>query len=146
MTGDLRTPSHKLAGAEVTLEGTPIAISYASPWQINIWLPAQLPAVAQPTLAVDVAGQKSQIRLSVSETTPGIFVVTPVQGAIAVWATGLGSAPGEVTAQVNGSTATVLFSGAAPEWPWLYQVNIATEATSGRVDLTIGGKTATAEF
>jgi uncharacterized protein (TIGR03437 family) len=139
MAGDVRTASHRLAGTRVRLDGRTLPIVYASPGQINVLTPASI-ATGTSELYVEAAGsQPSGVTVAVRDTTPGIFVATSSASTATVWATGLGAvqrrgdldwtiATPRVT--VNGAEARVLFSGLAPGWPGLYQVNVELPASA----------------
>lgn len=129
-----------LAGSMVAVNGSPAPLLYASPGQIN----AQLPFDLAPGMAdVTVAGSAPE-RIRVLAVSPGIFAITGDRrpgGIISIYATGLGAvtpavpagaaAPavplsGTVVAPVvtiSGARAEVRFSGLAPGFAGLYQVD-----------------------
>ena len=135
---DPRSPVSKLVGARLLLGGAPLDLIYASPGQINAYLRPDIPVTAKSTtLEVQVADESTVFDVEVAERTPGIFVVTAHDGYVTAWATGLGPVErrGELdwttiqpTALVNESEAAVLYSGLAPGWPGLYQVNVEEPA------------------
>ena len=120
--------------ARVTVNGAPVTVFYASATQINFYLPpetalgtatvaAQLPGGAAPAIDVPIVAEQ-----------PGIFAVVPRTGYVEIYATGLGatqpSGPLSVTTQTpviffGQIPATPLFSGLAPGFVGLYQVNVA---------------------
>jgi uncharacterized protein (TIGR03437 family) len=125
------------------LRGTPV---YVSDRQINFLVPENLaPGDAEVTVTTvepAIAGSTNTVRVPVRLVDPGIFGIliagtaispqtTPVaQGRIIeVYATGLGAVRdgrtvNSVEANVGGIAAEVLFSGLAPGFPGLYQVNM----------------------
>lgn len=137
-------PPHKLAGAVVRLNGTSIPLLYASPRQIN----ALAPLTLEGSTCNDASGQCVQLQLdtpgstaatvSLSERTPGIFVTTDNRdGTATIWATGLGAVRPSGNfletvwrprVEINGAGAPVLFSGFAPGWIGLYQINVRIPA------------------
>ena len=140
MAADIRTASHRLAGTRVSMNGSTIPVIYASPGQINVLAPLDLqPRVCsgQPCVEITVDVPRSDpiiVNATVAPATPGIFTTT-IQGTTAVlWATGLGTVRpagglqetiARPAVSVNGHEATVFFSGLAPGWPGLYQVNVS---------------------
>jgi hypothetical protein len=130
----------KLAGTTVTINGAPIPLLYVSPNQINAQIPFEL---APGTAQVSVAGSSPE-PVRIQPTAPGIFAILgqPLPGAsISIFCTGLGAvrptvpsgaaAPAdplsrtvvEPVVTVNGAPATVRFSGLAPGFAGLYQVD-----------------------
>src|SRR5262249_7381632 len=71
--------------------------------------------------------------VSDADATPGIFTLTMAREWITFWATGLGPVqpPGDLqttsirpSVTIGGAPAAVTFSGLAPGWVGLYQVNV----------------------
>ena len=144
----------KLAGTIVTMNGTPVPLLYASPGQIN----AQLPFEAQGTVEVSVAGSARE-RVRVEAAAPGIFAVTGDRrpgGAVSIYATGLGAVAPRVTSgaaapvsplsrtvaepvvTIGGTRAAVRFSGLAPGFAGLYQVDaVVPPGLAGAVDVVL---------
>jgi uncharacterized protein (TIGR03437 family) len=124
-------PTRKLAGAVVLVNGAPAPIFYASPRQINALAPMNLPG---PRVEVDVVAPgvpAAAVRVSVEDRTPGVFATTTnADGTATIWATGLGAVRSagdtlwQPRVEINGTNAPVLFSGLAPGWMGLYQVNV----------------------
>ncbi|OYW12100.1 MAG: hypothetical protein B7X34_02235, partial [Acidobacteriia bacterium 12-62-4] len=78
--------------------------------------------------------EKATAQVAGADATPGIFAVTATREWAILWTTGLGavepSGEFQVTrlqpvVTVNGAGAAVLYSGLAPGWLGLYQVNVA---------------------
>jgi uncharacterized protein (TIGR03437 family) len=140
MAADIRTASHRLAGTRVSMNGSTVPVIYASPGQINALAPLDLQprdCSGRPCMEVTVDVPRSNpliVNATFAPMTPGIFTTT-VQGTTAVlWATGLGTVRpsgglqetiARPAVSVNGREATVFFSGLAPGWPGLYQVNVS---------------------
>ncbi len=152
----------KLAGSTVTVNGAAIPPLYVSPGQINAQLPFEATAGATANLVVsgvDRPGAAEPLRV---EAAPGIFAITRSGNTILIYATGLGpvtpaiatgaAAPvgplsntaTEPVVMVGGMRATVGFSGLAPGFAGLYQVNAAIPAGlaagPAAVVLEIGGR------
>ncbi|MBS1858168.1 MAG: hypothetical protein JST11_22545 [Acidobacteria bacterium] len=141
------------AATSLDLDGTPMRVLFATPFQIN----AEVPAGTAPgthTLRVQSAYGSAQQQVTVSALAPGIFLVgNPPLGAMTntsyaligpsnplprgqtliVFATGLGAVQASgglmttampVTAVVNGAELAVQYAGLAPGYPGLYQVNV----------------------
>jgi uncharacterized protein len=120
VAADVRNAPRRLAGTRVLINGEPAQIAYASPGQINLLAP---PNLANAEVAVEAAGSpRRTAQAAVARSTPGIFVATLDNGHATLWATGLGGAQARVT--VNGTAANITYSGPAPGWPGLDQVNL----------------------
>jgi len=128
----------KLAGTMVRVNGAPIPLVYVSPSQINAQLPFDLRPADAATLS---AGGSAPEPLRLESVSPGIFAVVARPGTASIFATGLGpvappvatgaAAPisplartmAEPTVTIGGRTARVRFSGLAPLFAGLYQVD-----------------------
>ncbi len=140
-----RTPGNKLAGTVVKVNGASVPLSYASPSQINAYLPLEAkPRSCAGTMfacngdkfEVTIAtggGATSQVVLSAAGATPGVFTTTIQDGYLTIWANGLGPVDSSGGFQVTRTTPVVtigtipshiLFSGLAPGWLGLYQINV----------------------
>ncbi len=134
-------PPPKLAGAVVEMNGAPVPILYASPGQINAVAPFAIGqgncSTAGMCAEIDIVSggvHSGPASIPVQDRTPGVFAITRnADGTSSIWATGLGSvrAAGmywqtvwQPTVSVNGSSVPVLFSGLAPGWMGLYQINV----------------------
>jgi uncharacterized protein (TIGR03437 family) len=137
MAAGARNPAYKLAGTVVKLDGIPIPLLYASPSQINAFVPLDLKQRdgSEFELLVAPAGvrQPGTVRVAAATATPGVFTITRDSGVLILWATGLGPVEPRGSLQVtttsptvliDGEPARVLFSGLAPGWIGLYQVNV----------------------
>ena len=151
-----------LGGASVSINGVPAPMFYSTPGQLGFQVPFGLDTSSSATLKVTVAGQTSaEVTLAVNGVTP----VTPEKPAkpnevIVLFGTGLGllspALPtGEAaknnstsvvpTITIDGNPADVQFSGAAPGFVGLNQVNVkipagTRSATDIPVAITIGEK------
>ncbi len=136
-------PVYKLAGAVVKVNGAAVPLNYASPTQINAYLPlttAPAPDGTYPVTLSATGGDPSHttsFTVRASDATPGIFATTVQNGYATLWATGLGpvvqSGPFQLTkstpmVRIGGVASRVLFSGLAPGWLGLYQVNVELPA------------------
>jgi hypothetical protein len=144
-----------LGGASVSINGVPAPMFYSTPGQLGFQVPFGLDTSSSATLKVTVAGQ----------TVNGVTPVTPEKPAkpneaIVLFGTGLGllspALPtGEAaknnstsvvpTITIDGNPADVQFSGAAPGFVGLNQVNVkipagTRSATDIPVAITIGEK------
>jgi uncharacterized protein (TIGR03437 family) len=180
-----------LAGAQVTVNGTPVPIFYSTPGQLGIQIPVDLTG-SSASVQVSVGGETSTAQnIPIAPAAPGLFSTDQSghgQGAIliantntlaaptgsipgrvsrpakpgefiTIFCTGLGAltpalATGEkgtnnTTANqpsvtIDGNSAMVEFSGIAPGFVGLYQVNVQVPAgtrTAGDIPVvvTIGG-------
>ena len=138
LVADPRQPANKLAGTTVRLNGAPIPLLFASPGQVNAFVPRDLTPEGVLNLDVSVAGGGSVgAALHTAEATPGIFTLTAGANYVTLWATGLGPVSRlgdlEVTriqpsVTIGGSAARVMYSGLSPGTPGLYQVNVELPA------------------
>jgi uncharacterized protein (TIGR03437 family) len=144
--------------AKVTINAEPAQVFYASNSQINFLVPGGVPTGTAELMVQNVAGTSGVLQVPVQAVQPGIFFdSTSGYGAIVVagkseitstrpagrgdvveiYMTGLGrldndsrtvERPGVV---LGGVPAEVIYSGSAPGFPGLYQIN-------ARVPLTVG--------
>jgi uncharacterized protein (TIGR03437 family) len=144
------------------LNGTPAPLLYVSEFQINLLAPAQLPEGTADLVVSTPLGVAATVRVPVEAVSPGIFfdpatnlgAIRVVGDFVEIYATGLGPVRAEegflVTelhpqvfiGQVPASEIT--YSGLAPGWLGLYQVNARVPAgvASGvqPLAIVIGGK------
>lgn len=144
----------KLAGATVKLNGAAIPLLFASPGQINAYVP--FGGGGSQQLEVATGAARAVATVGVTEVTPGIFAVTVHDGVAVAWATGLGPVERQgafdvmrlaPAVRVGGVAARVFYSGLAPGWLGLYQVNVelpAGVALPATLELEVDGKTARA--
>ncbi|MBY0503850.1 MAG: ThuA domain-containing protein [Bryobacteraceae bacterium] len=137
----------RLAGTSVLLNGVPLPLLYASPRQVNVRLPDTLPDAPELTVRAGIANSPA-LPLRVMPVTPGIFAVTFDRDTFTLWATGLGAVDENQRTRLlprvthNDVEVEVLYSGQAPGFPGLYQVNARrsnTGAVASRFGLEIGG-------
>ena len=170
-----------LGGVQVTFGGTAAAVSYVSPFLVQVQVPFSVTAGGQTEMRVVNQGNSSDpVMLDVLNVVPGVYTQAPngkgavtavnqdgtinsparpaVKGqVVTIYAAGLGAvnpalATGQappastisttiwpVAAVIDGITATVMFAGAAPGYPGLYQLNIQVPPTaaSGTRSLTL---------
>ncbi|HWB82905.1 MAG TPA: hypothetical protein VG675_02110 [Bryobacteraceae bacterium] len=137
----------KLAGVHVVFNGEDLPLLYVSDSQINLYIPADVP-VGTGTLTVTTpSGAQSTTSTAISAVAPGIFsgavlvagtgksaAITPVHAGdyVEIYCTGLGPtrAAGSFeemilppTVFIGGAPAVVTYSGLAPGFAGLYQVN-----------------------
>jgi uncharacterized protein (TIGR03437 family) len=128
--------------AKVTINGSPAQVFYASTTQINFLVSSETP-LGTATIAAGAA----QLEVPIVSEQAGIFAIVPHPGYVEIYATGLGatqvSNPFTITTQTPliffGTTpARPMFSGLAPGFPGLYQVNVAVPAgISGTVPVVL---------
>lgn len=130
-------PVQSLAGVRVLLDEEPLGLIYASPGQVNAYLRSDQGTPGAPAdLRIQVADLSTEFEVEIAGRTPGIFVVTVADTHLTIWATGLG--PVEMRdglawtaaaprVRVGGRETTVLYSGLAPGWLGLYQINVQRE-------------------
>jgi uncharacterized protein (TIGR03437 family) len=137
-----------MAGAQVTVNGTPVPIFYAAPLQLGIQIPFEVTGTSA-TAAVSVAGQAStSATITVAPFSPGIFT-----------ATADGKGAGAFT-HVNGSAVTAQSPAQRGELVILYATGLGQvtpavptgalpagiSSTVSPVTLTVGGIGVIPEF
>lgn len=168
LTGDSLAWTPRLAGVSLRVNGSPAPLLYASPSQINAQMHWDLTPGTNARLALTV-GTRELVSWNapVLAAQPVIRAVTRVPGALVLWCTGLGEvtrrpvagrpAPlsplsetlARPTVTMNGRDLPVFFSGLAPGWTGLYQVNVSVPAdapAAGALRLAIAGQSATADL
>ena len=152
----------KLAGASVLVNGSSIPLLYVSPGQINAQLPFDLPPGEAATLQVSSVTSLSRPEtLRVEAAAPGVFAVLATGrrpgDTISIFAAGLGAVSPPLPAgtaapltplsrtlttpavSIAGQSAEVRFSGLAPLFAGLYQIDavIPTGLASGPAEVVI---------
>ncbi|MCU1335707.1 MAG: trehalose utilization [Bryobacterales bacterium] len=148
---DPRNPAFKLAGATLKLNGNTVPLLYASPTQVNAYVPLDLAPDNDDQgvhftaeLSNGDANPNGDARVAAAASTPGIFAIT--RGAlpggvswVTLWGTGMGAVEPwgdyQVTVAhpnvtIGGIACQVLYSGLAPGWPGLYLVNVEIPSTA----------------
>jgi hypothetical protein len=154
-----------LAGTSVTLNDIAapvIAVAAVNGQeQINFQVPYELAGTATANLVVTANGQSSvPVQVPVTNAQPEIFAVTRIGRNVILWATGVGPvlntpptgrpAPisplatliGQPVVTIGGEMAQVGFSGLAPNFAGLYQINATLPtgvSTGAPVVLSVGG-------
>jgi type 1 glutamine amidotransferase len=138
LAAGVRPPPFRLAGTRVLLNGVPVPVVYASPTQLNVLIPLEPLGIGAARLTVEPAGSAPRHEpVTLVSKTPGVFTATVLDRYAVLWATGLGAVEqrsgldwtvSTPRVTVNGVGATLTFSGLAPGWPGLYQVNIEMPA------------------
>ncbi|MGH9631328.1 MAG: kelch repeat-containing protein, partial [Bryobacteraceae bacterium] len=156
----------RMNAVTVEVNATPVPLIYTGPNQINFLLPENLP-VGNASIKVTNAGSESNtLTASITEAAPGIFMLDQQgQGAVLIGGTGLIARPAQdassrparlgevieiygtglgridtVFVSIGGMSAEILYSGPAPGYPGLFQVNarISRNASTGNaVPVTI---------
>ena len=152
-----------LLGSTVSLNGAAVLAFYSSDTQVNFYVPATTPVGAATITVNHAAGAAVSSGFNVVALQPGIFsgavvhagtivsaLTTPVSAGdyIEIYCTGLGptlTAGGlaRTTSQpsvyIGATAATVTYSGLAPGFPGLYQVNarIPADLAAGTLPLQI---------
>ena len=130
-----------LAGAEVSVNGVPAPMFYASPIQLGIQIPAELAAGSTATVQVIVDGQASTAStINIASFSPGIFAGGITHANNSPVTTANPAAAGEtVTIYANGlgQTSSVVPTGEVPT---------GTVTTTTMPSVTIDGLTAQVDF
>jgi uncharacterized protein (TIGR03437 family) len=155
----------EIAGVSVTINGTRVPLAGVANAngkdQINFQLPYEVAGSARATLVVTIAGQPmASVEIPVAAAQPEIFTVQQQPAAWTIWATGLGATDNQpATGQpaptsplaatiadtrvtIGGLDAAVFYSGLAPLYAGLYQVNVIpppNAASDAEVIVSVGG-------
>ena len=137
-----------LGGVRVLLNGSPLPLLYVSDTQVNFYVPADAPLGAASLTVITPSGAQAGTQVNVVAAQPGIFpdavlhsgtaisaVSDPVAAGdyIEIYCTGLGATRLAGGLQVTTATPTVyigpmaltpIYSGLAPGFPGLYQINV----------------------
>jgi uncharacterized protein (TIGR03437 family) len=136
----------EIAGVSVTLNGTRVPLhsiaNVNGQEQINFQVPFELQNASSADLVITANGASSDpIRVPLVQAQPEIFALVQAGNTTIIYATGLGpvsnrpasgtAAPAgplaetelQVRAFIGGTEARVTYSGLAPGWAGLYQVN-----------------------
>jgi uncharacterized protein (TIGR03437 family) len=151
----------RLAGTHVDVNGTPAPLLSVTPGQVTAQLPFSLTPGAPASLTLSSVNRAGDaLLLTIAQAAPEIVAGTRSGGAAVLYAVGLGAtnpmvSEGAVASadslartvptpavRIGGQPATVLFSGLAPGWVGLYQVNAllpdgAVARADGRLEVTI---------
>ena len=136
------------------MNGDPARLFYVSPSQVNALASPALTGrvcITTPCPAVvavlTTASGSVESWLDFAPRTPGLFTLTATRTEATLWMTGLGAVGAldstvvQPTVTVGGIAARVAFSGLAPGWLGLYQVNVeipAGTAFPARLDFRMG--------
>ncbi len=123
---------------QITLNGSPVPAFFAQENQINLRVPTDLPATGEATIKITKGGESSnELKLPVVAAHPGLFpmgvnedntlnsATSPAaSGAIIVfYATGQGTNPTQVSLEIGGQRAELLFAATSPGAEGLMQIN-----------------------
>jgi uncharacterized protein (TIGR03437 family) len=132
-----------LAEGQVLIDGTAARVFFAGDRQVNFAVPSTVSGATAGVVVRTPIGESAAAAIPVLRIQPGVFFDTATGRTAAihrgerifeVYATGLGPLAAEgstqaaTTASVGGMNAPVLFSGLAPGFVGLYQVNLRAPA------------------
>ena len=126
-----------LANATISIDGVPATVFFSNSTQVNFLVPADLNEASAHVAATNAAGSTGPIAVPVVPISPGIFAAVNRGSYLEIYATGLGPLSNGLTVNtpqvfLEGFGASLLYSGVAPGFPGLYQVNAATPAGERR--------------
>jgi hypothetical protein len=152
-----------LVGSRVLLNGTAVSLLYVTDTQINFYVPADTPLGTARISVVTPSGQETTIQVTVTAVQPGIFPGAALHANTVLSASDYTGASRRVprdllygpwsharyewVAEDGGQPDCIfgatpvqpVFSGLAPGYPGLYQVNVQVPAglTAGMQDLVL---------
>src|SRR5262249_46970878 len=125
-----------LASSTVTAAGQALSISYNDDHQINALLPVNIHGLAQ--LTVTNAQGKQSVNIFVEDGVPAIFTkdgsgsgaaaAIRAGNVVSLYLTGLGNSATLPTVLLDGMMMAVTYSGPAPGFPGLDQINFQLPA------------------
>ena len=140
----------------VEVNGQPATVLSVSPFQLNVRIPLETPLGAAQLHISSAAGTVDQ-QFTITDVAPALFTLAGAQAAavngdgtinsptnparrgdvLVLYGTGFGALVPQgavmrtqvpVTATIGGAQVPVLFAGAAPGYPGLYQINLQLPA------------------
>ncbi len=139
-----------LAGASVQVNGKAVSVSYSDNRQVNFLVPADVPGPSATVNILNAAGLSVSVVVPVIAIQPGLFAAVQRGLFVEIYGTGFGSLNGAQqttnvpAVSVGGVSAKVSYSGVAPGFPGLYQVDaiLPNGAVAGSpVVISIAGQT-----
>jgi type 1 glutamine amidotransferase len=152
LEAELPETAFDLAGTTVKIDEVAAPLLYASPTQLNAYVPLDL-QISPHTLEVSTPGRATVVTVDAAPSTPGVFVITTTSLWAILWCTGLGAVEqrgdlswtlAQPSVTIGGAAAPVLYSGLAPGWLGLYQVNVGMPpqiSFPARLEFQFGGYT-----
>jgi len=134
-----------LRGAQLTLDGAPLVVFFSNDTQANFAVPTGLTRPTAEVAAVNTAG-RATLSVPVLAAQPGIFfdaasgraaAIPRGGGVYEVYGTGFGR--GAVSARGGSRALEVLYSGAAPGFIGLQQINIRGGSPGDELTLIVDG-------
>ncbi len=138
----------KLTGSLVTVNSRILPLRYDGDSQINTLLPADISGVARLTISSPNGSQS--VNIFIEPAVPAIFTKdgsgTGIAAAIrdrtqlSLYLTGLGVEPNSPSVFFNGRSVPVSYSGQAPGFDGLDQINVElpSESAAGSVTVSVG--------
>jgi type 1 glutamine amidotransferase len=132
--------SPRLAGATVAAGSTSLPLIFASPAQLNAYVP---PGTSATELKVTAGVRSGTLPVVMRPVTPGIFAVSLEADALVIWCAGLGANPDSVQLRLDGSSAPIRTVRPQGTIPGLYRLETARPAgLPAEVQIEIQGETA----
>ncbi len=122
-----------LLDASVLINGVPTTVFFANNQQVNFLVPDTLSEGSAQVSVNTSIGSSDLINVAVTSISPGLFAAVNRSAYIEIYATGLGPLDGKSTitrpqVSIGSSQAEVLYSGLAPGFKGLYQINAGIPA------------------
>jgi uncharacterized protein (TIGR03437 family) len=137
-----------LSDASVTINGTPTGVFFTNNRQVNFLVPSNLVEGSAQVSVTTSVGSSDPQNVPVAAVSPGLFAAGNRGTYVEIYATGLGPLNGQRSSNepqviIGGSQTEVLYSGLAPGFPGLYQINATIPAgtsVNSSVMIRLGGK------
>jgi adhesin/invasin len=132
---------NQLGGVSATISGVNAPLYYASPTQLNIQIPYEVPANTTGVLVITTGGQTATYSFQISAAAPGIFA--DQSGALVPTKTAARGQTVTLYFTGGGAVSPAVATGAAPS-SGTALANLPKPAQS--VSVTVGGAQATVQF
>ena len=111
-----------LLDASVSIDNIPVTVFFTSNRQVNFLVPDNIPEGSAQVSITTSIGSTDSVDVPVTAISPGLFAAVNRGTYIEIYATGLRTTD-QPKVIIGSAQAEVLYSGVAPGFPGLYQIN-----------------------